>query len=738
MKRLILAIALILAASIPAEAKVIGTYTLTLPAASGVVMGDGSGTLSFTLTNTTSSGNETIDEFKLRFDPQVYYVSQATLAPTGWKIKDIKNKTDKAEIKFKAINNGSGLAPGESLVFNIVLTGRNYGPFPADTNNMTDALLNAKVESKKGKKGTYSGTSDTWTRYSLSILVSATPVSNGVGDNFSVLMAVSNRSNVTQTSVGPKALTISGTGSATKTSGPVPSSSTLDPGAEQVFLYVFQAVSSGTVRFNGSAWNGSVNVTSPAATSNDVIIGDFTAQTSLSSSQVTSGQNVTVTLSATNNASQSLAGVQPDITPSGSATMTLVSGPTPAGMGSLASGSTASFTWVYTVTGNVGDTYQFTCSASSNTVSTNAAASPAGEVSAYSVTVVPTTVVSGAANVSLLFTIINNGGSSLEKIKIQTPTGWSFQSASAPAGWQIKTQNNPVRVEFKNKKNPIPPGGSESFTLVFSSAPTVASLTPYDFSIEVKPKDGPDGFIGAVVFVTPYELVFSYSVPASFPTPPVADGSQYYDITVTLTNGGNPVQGVPIQFTSDIGSLGSGSAVTDALGKAVNILTGPLSVTPVSATVAATYLGAQDSAVLPFSSYSGMSLDYVPGTLGPTTVSPGDTGQVFAVSVINTGNSTITPDAVSTFSFSDSTVGGSSVFTTTLGSSSPANIAPGAQAVLTFLAADVDSGFLAGSLFPALVLTDGINSGTRPVTDPVTVSGGSGPILIIRWKESIE
>jgi len=531
---------------------------------------------------------------------------------------------------------------------------------------------------------------------------------------------------------------MSGTGNASTVSGPTPVSVTLDPDVEQIFIYIMQATSSGTVRFDGSAWNGTVNVTSPTVRSNDVIIGDFTAQVSMSSAQVTSGQDVTVTLTATNNGSQTLAGIQPHISTAGSATLTLVSGPTPASMGSLPPGSTASFSWVYTVTGSVGSTYQFTCSASSNTVSTNSATSPTGLISAYSASVVPGTIASGTTNVSLSITIFNNGGSSLEKVKIQTPSGWGYQSASAPAGWQIKTKNNPVLVEFKNKNNPIPPGSSESFTLVFSTVPTVTNLTPYDFPIEVKPKNGPDGFIGVVVNVTPYQLVLSYSVPVSFPTPPIADGSQYYDITATLTNAGNPVQGAPVQFTTDIGTLGSGSVSSDAQGKAVNTLTGPLSVTPVSATVTVTYLGAMDSVVLPFSSYTGMSLDYVPGTLGPTTVSPGATGKIFAVTVTNTGASTVTLDASSSFSFSDTGAGGSSVFTTTLGSSNPVSITPGTQAVLTFVAADVPAGFLAGDYFPSLALTDGITSGTRPVTDTVTVTGGSGPVLIIRWKESIE
>ncbi|MFV2081681.1 MAG: hypothetical protein ACC669_07435, partial [bacterium] len=214
MKRLILPLALVMVLSVPAAAPagVIGTYTFTLPAGSGIVMGDGTGTLSYTLTNTTSSGSETIDQIKIKFDPQIYFVSLATQAPAGWEVRDIRNGPGRAVIRYKAIT--GGIAPGQSLNFDIVLAGTDYGLIPADTNDLTDALVEAKIESRQGQRGTYSGNPSTWTRYSLATVLSATPTSVGVGDNFTLLMAVSNRSTVTQTSIQTRTLTLSGTGNA--------------------------------------------------------------------------------------------------------------------------------------------------------------------------------------------------------------------------------------------------------------------------------------------------------------------------------------------------------------------------------------------------------------------------------------------------------------------------------------------------------------------------------------------
>ncbi len=723
----------------------VGTYSLSITGDPEVIMGNSTATVSVSLTNTTGSGSPSIGWVRFDVESTLYYVSLSNLSPAGWQVVEIKNAgVGQTYIIYEATS--GALSPGESETFDLVVTGTTDGPFPADVSNITDAFDAVEVKEDDGNKaGTFTGNNPSWTRYGLAVSITATPNSCGVGDNITLSTLVTNRTTITQTGIEPGSITVTGTGDgeAEYQSGPVPGSATLDPGEQQVFISTYEASSDGVVVFSGPASNGTAHVTSPAAVSNGVVIGDYTAQIQVSSSEVISGQQIQVVLTLTNNGTGVLTGIVPNISSAGTASMSLDSGPVPASIGVLQPGNSANFQWTYTVTGNIGDTFQVSGWGSSNTLTSDTATTPWGSISAYSVMVSPDNVTSGATGISLSFTVFNNGGLPVKKVRISTPSGWVYQTSTPPPGWSAGSAGNPTQISFTTNSDFIPIGGSKSFGLTFTAVPTVLSPTPYNFLVELwdtgqnQLNTDPRGAVETTVTVTPYQMVLAAVPGAGISGTPIADGFQYYDITATLTNGGSPVAGAPVQFTADLGALGSGSAVSDTLGRAVNTLTGPLSLTPVSATVTATYLGAEDSIILPFQSYTGMSLDYVPGTLGPTAVSPGDPGVVFAVTVINTGTSTVTLDNTSTFSFSDSTAGGSSVYTSTLGSSSLANIGPGEQANLTFLAADVDEDFQAGDFYPSMVLTDGFTPGTRPVSDSVTVSGGSS-VLIIRWRESIE
>ncbi|MFV2081505.1 MAG: hypothetical protein ACC669_06540, partial [bacterium] len=727
-----------------ASGGVVGTYNLSIIGDPEVIMGNSTATISLSLTNTTGSGNPSIGWVRFDVESTLYYVSLSNLPPAGWQVVEIKNAgVGQTYIIYEATS--GVLSPGESETFNLVVTGTNDEPFPADVNNISDIFDAVEVKENGGNKaGTFTGNKPSWTRYGLATGITASPTSRGVDDNITLSVLVTNRTTVTQTGIQPGAIAVSGNGSVLYLSGPVPGSVTLDPQGQQVFVYTYQASSSGVVVFSGSASNGTAQVTSPAVVSNGVVIGDYTAQIQVSSSVVISGQQIQVILTLTNNGTDKLTGIVPNISTAGTASMSLDSGPIPAGFGVLQPGNSANFQWTFTITGNVGDTFRISGWGSSNTLTSNTATTPWGSISAYSAVVYPSNVTSGATDISLNFAVFNNGGLPVKKVRISTPSGWIYQTSSPPPGWSVGSAGNPPQISFTTSSDFIPIGGNEIFGLTFTSVPTVTSPTSYNFLIEIwdtgqsQLNKDPRGALETTVIVTPYQVILEAAPGAGISGTPIADGFQYYDITATVTGPAGPEQGVIVLFTTTVGSLGSGSALTDTLGQAFNTLTGPLSVNLVSATVTADYLGATDSIVLVFDPYPGLSLDYIAATLGPTTVSPGDTGIIFAVSVINTGNATVTLDGTSSFSFSDSSAGGTSVFTSLLGNSNPANIAPGSTAVLTFLAQDVDAGFLAGDFYPSMVLTDGFTPGARPVSDPVTVSGGSGPVIIIRWKESIE
>jgi len=299
-------------------------------------------------------------------------------------------------------------------------------------------------------------------------------------------------------------------------------------------------------------------------------------------------------------------------------------------------------------------------------------------------------------------------------------------------------------ISFTTGSSYIAVGGYETFVLTFSQVPIVTGDTPYNFLLELwdtgqsQLNKDPRGALETTVIVTPYQMTLSCTDPDGPPSP-VADGYQYYAVLATLQRNAAPVPGAPVVFTTTAGGLESGSVTTNAAGEAPNTLTGPLSTLTVSATVTASYLGAVATTVCVFDPYSGLSLDYIPGTLGPTSATAGSAGIVFSVSVINTGPAGIDLDeAMSYFLFDDSSVGGTSTFQAYLDNSSPAMIPAGGTSALTFLAGDVDAGFVPGSYNPRMFLHDGITSGERPVTDPVTITGGGTTVTIIRWRESIQ
>lgn len=710
----------------------VGDYQLSLNKDPGIVMGDSSATVSMTLANVSAPGGDTIAWFRLYVDANNYYISNSNTAPAGWSITEIKNAgVGQSYATYMALA-GSELALGDSVSIDLVVTGANDGPFPSASANVTDSLESAAVQVNSNPNSDFfTGAIPNWTRFGLKATLQAYPSTLAVDDLISVDMVVTNRTLASQAAVTSGTLTVSGSGSAAYVSGPVPAQATILPGAQQSFAYTYSASSPGNVIFSGAASNGTpTTVSSPQLVTNGVEIGIFTAVAGMSPSYVISGQQVTVSLSLTNNGPDVITGITPYIVPSGSATVTNVSGPTPVAIGGLPKGKSKSATvqWVYVVTGNVGDTYSFDVwGEDSTSLVSNVATTQVGRIFSYAAAVAPDAVTSGANNVTLTFSASNSGGDDVRQVAIYTPAGWTYQGATPPAGWSVSTKGNPVIVTFGTTTDYLPSGATELFSLTFSSVPVVTNSTAYNFlvgfwNMSTKLTGAPTGSVETEVTVLPYQVVLTAIVPASFPTPPVADGIQYYDLTATVTDGTGPISGANVQFTTTVGGLGAASAISDTTGQALNTLTGPLSVTPVVATVTADYLGASDILTLNFDPYTGLALDYIPGSLSPVTTTQGDTVS-FSLQVINSDPASVTLSTATAFSFSDTSFGGVSTYTSNLAASAPTTIATGQVATLTFSQAAVSPVFLPGSYYPDLFLTDGLRSGTRAVIDPVQVQG---------------
>lgn len=529
------------------------------------------------------------------------------------------------------------------------------------------------------------------------------------------------------------------------------------PGETKAVTWTYSADSGGSVYFTGRASDSSSTAMSQALVSNTILIGNFTASLVVSPSSVISGQDVTVEMTVTNNGNSALVNITPSVLSgcAGGATETLVSGPTPELIPSLAKGSTGVFSWTYRVTGGIGQTYCLSGTATANgPVLTNSATSNSGQISAYSVSTAPSVVTSGASNVPLTWNLYNGGGCDIRIVSIGVPnTSWTCSSVTPPPGWQAGCDQTIVTFTSTKRQYELPPGSNAPFIMNFSSIETVTGEKVASFPVTVTPRGcgGEPVTIGSYITITANSLAVAHS-PAG---PLYADGSSYYSITATLTSGaGAPVAGKTITFSATSGALSSLTAVTDASGQATLRLTSPVSAVDTTSIVSADYLGAQGSDTVSFLGWNKANLQYW-GALTPASVSCGS-AYTFTMQLRNISATTsMTIGTASYFSFNDSASGGSSVFQAFL--DAPVTIAAGATRQVSFGSATSSGGgggvvipaaFLAGTYEPlanstpppvsGLFLNDGgANDQYRGVADSVTTVGGCGSVRvrIIEWHE---
>jgi len=528
---------------------------------------------------------------------------------------------------------------------------------------------------------------------------------------------------------------------------------TLLPGEMKTITWVYRADSNGSVYFTARAQNSGVTARSANVLSNSVLIGDFTASLVLDPSTVISGQDITVEMNVANNGAGALINVTPSaLSPcAGGATETLISGPSPALVSSLAPGSSGVFVWTYRITGSIGESYCLSGSASANgPVATNTASSNAGVISSYSVTVAPSTIPSGSTNRTITWTVHNGGGCPVRNVNITIPSPWSCSSVSAPAGWSGAC-GAAASFSSNNPGNDLASGATGSFSITFSSTETVTADKTASFPVAVTARGcgGATTTLGSYVTVSADTLVLSHS-----PAGPInADGSSFYTMTATLTSGGAPEAGKTVTFTATNGTLSASSAVTDANGQATVALTAPVSTADASATVTAVYGSAEDTDTVSFTGWTGANIQYW-GNLDPITVVCG-ANYSFKLRVKNisaTADMNLTKSSY--FAFNDSASGGTAEFRAYL--DSPVTVLRNTEQDLEFGSATssvtgglvtLSSSFIAGTYTPivnpapppssGLFLTDGTVSQWRSVTDSITVGGACGVIRVrvIDWHE---
>jgi len=737
------------------------TFSVSMPVGTAVTMGAQSETLSFIVANNAASTNNILRVF-FNMPVSNYEASAATLAPLTCVATWIAQNTSACQlpacISFK-VDTGSGITPGASCAFDVVVTGPSGGAIPAGLADTTDSMTAASIVASKNTGA--SQTADfalttvpvSWQRKALAVSLTASPLSTGAGRAITLSMNVANRSSATQSAVtaspdppsrtytGGALVNLSGTavyGSTATTTNPAPATLaanltpaattipvasttgfpvsgrvlidaelidysglsateftgcargaggtvaashsngaliysqntaqfTLGSGEASTITWLYNAVSAGTVYFTSAASN--VTATSRPADSNTVAIGSFTTQLSVTPLSLISGQNAAATMLVTNNGTSALANVTPTITPSGTAAAALA-GPAPPAISSLAPGQTGTFTWTYTITGGIGQTYAFSGFATSGAITTATATSQTGAISRYGVAITPPSMVTSAAGGAVTWTVSNNGGGVVKTVGIGIPApltstcgvskGWGYAGNTTPVNWTTATTGAPVNTVTFNANTPtdtfgIPIGGSMSFVITFNCVPLVSTDTPYNFPVAISDKNTTTVVNSTMTVIAEGLTLTAYDedCAAVAPASKLADGVSRYCLKAALTSGGAPLAGRTISFaiTSGIGTLDNSSVVTDSSGFATVKLQSPCQTVDVNTTVRATLSGnpglyADLSPAAFFSAITGSNLQYVSGSFKKTDntapdVASGYSGG-FILSLINCGAGALT------------------------------------------------------------------------------------------------
>lgn len=398
MKKIVCILAIIVASG-TTNALAAEEFSISLPSNTSVTMSDTFVTMPFLVTNSNNSTKE-LKSASITIDTTVYNISDTTTAPSGWSVGSVSSAT----VCFLKGTGGSTIAPGESMLFKVNLTGPSGGGITAASQDATDAISSATASNTSSGCTTQHTltSSSTWTRRSLKVDMSVTPSSVGTGSTVTLIMQVTNRSTATQNTI---------------TANPDP------PTAYQ----------HGLTNLSGTHTSSQTTITVVSTTA---FPSSGTIQ--IDSEEITyTGKTSTTFTGCTRGANGTTASFHPDVATVYNRTSTSAvsnsGGPTYGKSPfNLTSGELSTITWTYTANSS-GNIY-FSSSARNSGVTATSAAENSnileninqvviGSFNAI-VTVDTLSVISGAT-VTVTMTVINNGTSALGTVTPTLSTGGS-------------------------------------------------------------------------------------------------------------------------------------------------------------------------------------------------------------------------------------------------------------------------------------------------------------------------
>jgi hypothetical protein len=414
------------------------------------------------------------------------YVPLASSGPPGWSVDyfmGLRQVTFSLTVDCQGTG-AYGLGAGEVARFTLRMI---PGALAADRTN--DQFASGTVARNQCEGGTFSTTlnaaSALWARSGLSSQVVVRPPALAVNGETEARIVVENRTTATQsavTAVGPSSGSINFNLLGTE---PSPLQVNVPVRGAGVLVARVQPTSAGTTVAQVRAVNGGNTTTSQVADTPMVNVGPLVASVDLDNAEAFTGETVQVRMTVTNTSTDSLVDVRPrSLVSLGSATLTALSGPTPASVSRLSPGASTHFVWRYQVSGAAGGDYLFQAQVDATRNGTalagNLVDSERGRIVEQRVRVSPAALAVNATNQTFAYTVQNRGTRPIIQVQLLRPAANYFIASSIPAvpGWTMSRNNTTgVLTWDANTAAGIPVGQERTFSVVYSSLGSATALS---------------------------------------------------------------------------------------------------------------------------------------------------------------------------------------------------------------------------------------------------------------------
>mgnify|MGYP000054496389 CR=1 FL=1 len=688
-----------------------------------VVMGQGYGMIIFNLGNSPFPGsNEPITSVTFLFPSSTYKGIACFPYFYPWTCTPLESGDYSG---INCVYTTPGLNPGQYDIFEIYVSGPNFGAIPSFSADVTDSVT-LQVKGSLSTCSPFPGMSPpSWRRHALDngLMLWATPLRVKSGDIILVEMEVANRSTSTQNGITP---VLTPNGPVEHISGPEPSSLNLSPNTYGRFVWQYRATGDGNIWFKGYAVNSSASsISNPSDTVRAYELSTYTYV----KSPVRLNEKTEIWVMVYRYGEVSAGMLFPSVSISGNLTGSL-SSPSPVSYPAVPTGGAISFLYEYTPSS--GSQGTFTGGAAAFSPSTINALSSDDDLiisGTQYITAEPDITLPGD-NLPITWTV--SFPTTVCIFYVHHNPEFTYITGSASGGWNGYSWNvyeSPEGVTFVAPSYPLPdlclPAGETGHFTLRYNIPPVPSETVYLLPAYL-PEYEVSGLDSIIV------LNKKLSISKNFSTL-LADGNSRGEITVKLTDYlGNPLEERGLAFFTNRGMLLSHSGITDSNGEVKINIVSPFSPSSLTGTVLAAYKydprnwGMEEGFVVPitvpFNGYSGGNILYVGGTLFPRVCTKGTTLS-FSADFINLGDSPKTLTTPTTFSFTD----GSHTYQAGITGSISFN--PGERKSISFAYAHVDPNFVDGLYMPVFNYTGTDGDPERTVWDNVLV-GGPTPVEV--------